>query len=323
MVTKSSQTVNAATSVAISNQKSSGISRAAVHPFQKAATQKMTDTAVVQGVFLKNHLNPIHWKDMEDGADYTQVGGVVGGIMTLQGVDGSTFQVRITDLQIGIAEHLTPLTKLKYLPDEPKQYIRINSFAFTKSRKLPIASHSYMTCMGVIIHNHEQQMGGMAHIDTDHFDEIADKINLIVNSVKKMIQSINPHDVRNLEIKLFGGSGVKGTDNFGTFTQMFTAALTSVGIGGNQIHSLLNSKHSAKLAVYFPLEGSFYLDYYTKPDTGAEGILKERSKERKKYGSTDYEDQEEIKEDIQEGNSVIIEIEFDEEGNETNHREWQ
>ena len=211
------------------------------------------------------------------------------------------------------------LDKIENIPEVPKQYIRINSFAFAKSKMFPIASYGYMTCLGVIIHDSKQQLGGMAHIDTDAQVGIVDKTTLILNSVRAMIKSIQPENFGDLEISLFSGLGLLSSDStFDNFLSIFLKALNSAGIASNQVNIVLDSKKSVKLAIYFPEQGKVFLDISGK----SIAILEERSIKRLEYDGDDYEDQEEVYEKINGGNSIIIEVEFDEKGQETAHTEY-
>lgn len=59
---------------------------------------------VLQAVFLRNFNNPVHWKDMEDGSDYTQIA-QLGNQLTLQNnEDGSIVVVLVTNPQMGMAQ---------------------------------------------------------------------------------------------------------------------------------------------------------------------------------------------------------------------------
>ncbi|SCY14703.1 hypothetical protein [Desulfoluna spongiiphila] len=216
------------------------------------------------------------------------------------------------------------LQTLSELPQTPSRYIRINSFAFAKSGKLPIASHSYMTCMGVIVHDNSRKMGGLAHIDTDAQEKIKDKTVLINKSVYAMLKSIKPQRKEDLEVSVFAGLGLIGKDkDFTEFVSGFTGFLKQFGVGSNQIHFNLNKKQFAKMAIYFPEQGSVYFDGTSETSVIDKGAMK-----RINYGdddyTIDYEDQEEKKDEVGEGNTIIFEIEFDEQGNEvahTNHKE--
>ncbi len=64
---------------------------------------------VIQGAFLRNHFNLAHWKDMDDGKDYQQVGNPVGNQIKLQDKDENTFFVIVTDSKIGVASRINEL----------------------------------------------------------------------------------------------------------------------------------------------------------------------------------------------------------------------
>lgn len=212
------------------------------------------------------------------------------------------------------------LQTLNELPQAPNSYIRINSFAFAKSSKLPIASHSYMTCMGVIVHDNSRKMGGLAHIDTDDQEKIEDKTALINKSVHAMLKSIRPQRKEDLEVSVFAGLGLTGKDGaFTEFVSGFTGFLQQFGVGSSQIHFNLNTKQFARMAIYFPEQGSVY--FGKNLDTSA---IDDGAKDRINYGdddddAIDYEDQEAQKDEVREGNTIIFEIEFDEQGNEVAH----
>jgi hypothetical protein len=206
-------------------------------------------------------------------------------------------------------------------PEGP--YLRINSFAFARSGSHPIGSDSYGSCLGVVVHDRRRSCGALAHIDTDYLDGVDKalerKAMRIAESIIAMLISLNPLHNADLEVILFAGVGLRGLDDHASFKERFALHLPRMGLAVEQIAYHFETDHNryVSMGVYAPATGELYLH------PGWSKLGPQHCHARVDYGKkTDYEDQDEVKERIEEEKVVIVEVVFDETGKEVQYKEY-
>jgi hypothetical protein len=248
---------------------------------------------------------------LESEADHLGARAAAARSGAVQRKSGSTLGPPVLQ---GVFKELNAEELEDYRKAGDQRYLQVSSFAFAYSDSKPIVSKGYATCIGAIVHDFKNKRGALGHIDVDARiqDGIADATEQIADSVRAMIQRVNAESLTDIGIEFFAGDAV--TSQVQKFKEDFERRLGDAGILPAQISYKLNADTggTVRMAVYVPPLDATFLSPALNLDA-----IESKEQPRKKSPQKDlHEDFEDVHDQVNDGDAVIFEVEFNPDGSE-------